>query len=549
MEIHVLFDRLRHMRIRMPRLSIVLVLQAFFLTPASDAMDMPHYDLNSLVYMSTDIVIADLSEGAEHKFTATVTETLYGSLQPNDRLDTLTPFLIYFQPMEHRMSVVLFLDRRPHQYDFLHSDAAKSPFAVPPSGVYLIDAYQHVHEYFQMNNPGPYVAQGYSYFVEKTVPTKDQDLALPSLDEVKGRIAAAVRSVEHVRSLLDKVAEPSDAPALMKLANTMSASQSDCDLRMADAIHDRAVQQLHSLRDPDLLLRAYSVSSFSYLTLHAIDFIYAIPGNNDKEFTDARVRYLIQTLSNKKAELPLRVASLEILLPLAKFHSGPQSGSSKPRPIENEWLAGSATEIQTVSRGIFDDDSQNPELRGLSLQFLPLEQPEVVADVKRAYSRSRSGQLRFAIERAFLDVSDALYESLHPPGGPISSRVSAVPESGCAKRTPDRIVLQLDYQARLDFQEGNAVFARRPYAMVTSLSTDRHFILKDIHQVGGWRSFRDGQYVFELGSTSDLPAGNYSLSLEDGSGNKIISTSYALELSIRETPKGKDLSVKKSAEE
>ena len=70
------------MRIRMPRLSIVLVLQAFFLAPASDAMDMPHYDLISLVYMSTDIVIADLSEEAEHKFTATVTETLYGSLSP-----------------------------------------------------------------------------------------------------------------------------------------------------------------------------------------------------------------------------------------------------------------------------------------------------------------------------------------------------------------------------------------------------------------------------------------------------------------------------------
>jgi hypothetical protein len=120
------------MRIRKPRLSLVLVLQVFFLAPASDAMDMPHYDLNALVYMSTDIVVADLSEDAERKFTATVAETLYGSLQPNDRLDTLTPFLI--PACGNRMTVVLFLDRRPHQYDFLHSDAAKSPFAVPPSG-------------------------------------------------------------------------------------------------------------------------------------------------------------------------------------------------------------------------------------------------------------------------------------------------------------------------------------------------------------------------------------------------------------------------------
>jgi hypothetical protein len=58
------------------------------------------------------------------------------------------------------MCVVLFLDRRPHTYDFFHSDAAKSSFAIPPSGVHLIDQYQHVHCYFQKNNP-PYVAYGY----------------------------------------------------------------------------------------------------------------------------------------------------------------------------------------------------------------------------------------------------------------------------------------------------------------------------------------------------------------------------------------------------
>ncbi len=538
----------RHMRIRKPRLSLVLVLQVFFLAPASNAMDMPHYDLNSLVYMSTNIVIAGLSEDAEHKFTATVIEALYGSLQPNDRLDTLTPFLIYFRPMENRMTVVLFLDRRPHQYDFLHSDAAKSLFAVPPSGVYLIDAYQHVHEYFQMNNPGPYVAQGYSYFIDKTAPTKEQDLALPSLEEVKDRIAAVIKSVQPVRALLDKAAEPADAAALMNLANTMSEGQSDCDLRMADAIHERAIQQIRSLHNPDLLVRAYSISSSSYPALHAVDFIYAATGNIDKEFTEARVRYLIQALLNKKEDLPLRVASMKILLQLAKFHSGPQTGKSKPLPIDNDWLAGSAAEIQTVSRAIFDDDSQNPQLRCLCLQFHSLDRLETVVHVKQAYARTRSSELRFAIEKTFLDVSDALYESLHPPGGPVASRVSATPESGCARSTPGRIALQLDYQARQDFQEGNVAFAR-PYALVTSLSTGRRFILGDIHQVGGWRSFRDGQYLFELGSTSDLPAGNYSLSLEDASGDKIISTGYGLELSIRETPKGKELSVKKSAEE
>ncbi len=68
-----------------------------------------------------------------------------------------------------------------------------------------------------------------------------------------------------------------------------------------------------------------------------------------------------------------------------------------------------------------------------------------------------------------------------------------------------------------------------------------------MHQVGGWRSFRDGEYVFELGSASDLPAGNYSLYLEDASGDKIISTSHGPQLTIRETSQGKQLSLREPA--
>lgn len=109
-------------------------------------MDLPHYDLESLIYLSTDIVVADLSKDTRGTFTATVTEALFGSLQPGARLDKLTPFLMFFQPLDDGQKVILFLDRRPRQYDFFHQDAAKSPFAVPPSGVYLIDEYGHVHQ-------------------------------------------------------------------------------------------------------------------------------------------------------------------------------------------------------------------------------------------------------------------------------------------------------------------------------------------------------------------------------------------------------------------
>jgi hypothetical protein len=200
-----------------------LRLAGLLLTASSNAMDMPHYDVHSLVYMSTDIVVASLAEDGQHQFTAAVTETLYGELRPNERLDKLTPFLTYFRPMEDRMRVILFLDRRPHQYDFLHADAAKSPYAVLPSGAYLIDTYGHVHEYFQMSNPGPYVAEGYQYWGHESQPTKQADLRLPSLDDVKGRIAAAIRIVGPIRPLLDRPAVAADGLRLISLVDTTSA--------------------------------------------------------------------------------------------------------------------------------------------------------------------------------------------------------------------------------------------------------------------------------------------------------------------------------------
>lgn len=254
------------------------------------AMDLPHYDLDSLVYLSTDIVLADLSKDAHGNFTAAVTETLYGSLRPGEKLDALTPFLTFFQPLNDGQKVILFLDRRPRQYDFFHQDAAKSPFAVPPSGVYLIDEYGHVHEYFQENNPGPYVAQGYSFFPSHVVPTEKDDLALPSLNEVKARIATTVKSAIAMRTLLDQPTRAADVPVLLKLLASRPRFPETCTVGMNDAIAADIVQKIRSLDDPELSLRVW------HLDRSALSFpVVQKAGDTDKSATAARVKFLIQT--------------------------------------------------------------------------------------------------------------------------------------------------------------------------------------------------------------------------------------------------------------
>ncbi len=526
-------------------LCIVLALQFLIVAPTSTAMTMLHYDLASLVFLSTDIVIADISESADHKFTATVVESLYGAVKPGDHLDTLTPFLSFFRPMESGIRVVLFLDRRPHQYDFFNSEAAKSPFAVPPSGVYLIDEYDHVHEYYQSNNPGPYVAQHYSYFFEKTVPTKEQDLALPSLAEVKVRIASTIDSVNRIRPLLEKPAAPVDFPALLHLLDPFA--DDDCSVRLSNAIEQRAMENIRSLQDPVLYLRALSVTGPYGPTNHATEFIFPENGNSDKELQGARIRFLLSAFANKKFDPAQRIAAAEILIALSKFRSGPRSGPSQVLPLDNEWVGKFAAEIQSTAKSIFHDASQDPRLRALCLEFLDLSQPEILADVRRIYAQTQSGDLRFAIEKSFLARGDSLYTSLNPPGGPIASHISPLPESVCASKLHKSFGFQLDFQSRTDYPGRGSGFPPA-HAILSDLKSRRRFEIEKLDGLGGWYGTNDGQFNFELDSISNIPAGDYSLFLQTtpSEGQPSLST-YAINVAIRDSPSGKSISLPSSA--
>ena len=98
--------------------NLAAIMPMFFLRLTAFAMDLPHYDLDSLSYTSTDAVIAHLSVDPQHKIRATVTETIYGSLHAGDTLDKLSEFLNFFQPMDDGQDVILFLDSRPRRRTF-----------------------------------------------------------------------------------------------------------------------------------------------------------------------------------------------------------------------------------------------------------------------------------------------------------------------------------------------------------------------------------------------------------------------------------------------
>jgi hypothetical protein len=528
----------------------VFVLQTLVVPFAARAMNMPSYDKVSLVYMSTDIVIADLSEAWKQQFTATVVETLYGSLHSGDKLDTLTPFLTYFYPMKDGMRVVLFLDRRPHTYDFFHPDAAKSPFAIPPSGVYLIDQYQHVHCYVQIKNPGPYVAAGYWKFPEPQEASKEDDLKLPSLDDERAKIAESVRTVVGVRALLDKTATREDAPALLTLLDRSSGSQKNCGLRMAAAITERAAEQIRSLNDPELLLQAHVVAGDADSWSAAVGFINSATGNEDerKKFAVARGQFLIHILSDRSKDLPVRVAAIRMLLIVSAW-THPAGGVAKVLPIDALALASSADELRAAARKIFDDESENGNLRGLCLEFL-LDQAGILDRTRWVYAHTRAAALRFLIEEMFLVQSDAVYETLHSPDGAVASIVGPAVFCGCMSNEFSGAVFLAEWRERRDLHAEFATVAsdieRRPVLM--NLNTRQRFVMTDYDDLG-YSSGSDGSgwWQFRLSHLESIPAGRYSIAVEYISKGRSLSSGYKATIAIRDTPEGKLLAIDRTA--
>ena len=450
--------------------------------------------------------------------------------------------------MDNGQKVILFLDRRPRQYDFLHQDAARSPFAVPPSGVYLIDDYGHVHEYFQPNNPGPYVAQGYDFLFERRVPTQKDDLGLPSLEEVRARIAATVKSVAPIRALLDRPASTADVSELMKLLVSRPRIPETCRFG-TDAIASDIVEKIRSLNDPELLLRIWHLDGGIF---SAVSFLREA-SKNGNDLTTARVKFLIQTLGDRKKDASLRIASLEILSELSMFHTGPQSGPSKVLPIDNNWLSSSAGEILATTNAIFNNQREDPELRALSVRFFDLNDEANITNFKRIYSETHSPQLQFAIEQAFLDVSDELYQSLQPSSGAVASIVQLAPEHGCVQPPDNEIAFMTRfYSTRAFNNRGAAITAGR--IVLINTKSGQHFDLNKVKSRGGHWGTLDGVLVFSVEQLPDLPAGVYTLAMEyahrsnrqapsAGLANDALSVGHGISVAVIDSPDGKRLSI------
>jgi hypothetical protein len=451
--------------------------------------------------------------------------------------------------MKDGMRIILFLDSRPQHYDFLYADLAKSPYAVLPSGVYLIDEFGHVHGYSQTDNPGPYIAWGYGSEVFRKTPTKEEDLAFPSLDDEKALVAKAVGSVATVRPLLKRPATLADVPALLDLIDSSPARPDRCDLREAGAIHDRVLEQLHSLNDPGVLLRMHALAGDAQSLESFENFVESGTERSDDAFAAARVRFLVAQLGDRRNDLKTRLAAIEILLGVSSY-SHPGGGVATPLPINGVPFASSATELRAVCRGIFVDDAQDPNLRGLCLEFL-LDQPAELDTARRVFSRTRSDTLKFLIEEWFLDRSEDLYETLHAASGPAASIIVPIRSCNvygscsCGEKPSDEPVFLVEYDMRKDLF-ADEIGGKRDVIgelVLTNSKSGRQLELDKPKLINYSNAGAVGWEKFPVAVLKGILPGDYILSYAFKRGDAMVSIGFGTPVSVRQTPAGNQLTV------
>lgn len=437
-----------------------------------------------------------------------------------------------------------------------------SPYAILPGGIFLINAKERIHRYYQINNPGPYVAEAYASPMEIAMRAeadnkeqrKKQRDALPILIKTEQQISNAVQEVISLHKLLDRKPQSTDAQPLLALLQSRYNKYYDAqDSNLGDdAINDQVVLQIVKLRDKNLLLNAYPwiVSHDSRYTIeNAILYnptqeppptLEEIARNENEGMT-----YLINALETEENGVAMRLSAAHIIYNLSLPSNQDSDYVFSDDLKKNDTTSIYADHIHAIAAKIFSDEHQDSRLRIACLPLLNLKQVKMQTNVAKIYATTSAIDVKFAIEEAFLDINDATYAKLHAPSGPVASLIRTQPESPVRKKS-DKTRFWVKYheteafnkQFFKDFDasnEGKQVNIAESYFNLTEEKTNimHHFEPQQL-----WSGGVDGENYIEFTIPSNLNVGRYILSYEYSKNGHVISRGYPLRFEVVATDAG-----------
>lgn len=491
-------------------------LLALFAATSARAMNLDAYDLDSLVYMSSDIVEATLvREYKEQDLDLReikVTAVHKGAFTPGQSVAVAaldfykTPDIkmnLNTEPLQNGDTCIFFLVRAKAQMLWNIPDDAVIYWTVPSGLKLVID--NKIASFFQMSNPGPYVAQ---------LPEVYPAVKFPTTEEYRAQIHDSMKKIDALSTLLTQPATPADAPKLMELLRERTQAQNRWQ---HDALAEAACTQLAKLHDPAILLEAISLNLPSPCESN-LAIGLGTPAGRDA---------LLARIGDNTKPLEERVLDARMLMYTgAIYHS---EISENGATVIGEPQDDNAEYLTRIAR-LAVQNQQHEELclillQNLGASFNFISQMDIAAInadmqsalsvVKTLYDATKSEQVKLQVELATSNASREAYDQLDSPCGPVLS-ILTLPNRGNAKQN-----VMIQYEIHLLAKTDGAlsvVFANQETGKTWAVPTEI-----PLQNIGGSRP---------VTLPDDLPKGRYRVYLQCTRGEEVISVGHYAETEL-----------------
>lgn len=486
------------------------------------AANLYSYDLDSLVYMSSQIVEADIvGHGAVKGYPvvrAKVTAVHKGAFTVGQTISlTALDFFRIPQPAAQSLGqtkglgvaahVVLFLVKAEEA--FLWNIPKQAAIYWPvASGVKLVQD-NKVLDFVQFNNPGPY---------EAVTPEAFPKGRFPSVNDFRVQVR---NSITRMNALKAKFALPPDAKDTSWLLELLRADKRGTGIFGRDHLAELACERLAKLGDPAVLTNALLLKADWFDTMSLAS------GLNTARGRDLLLRRIANPQEAKANRLRFADVLQEIVIHLP---NGPSSGADDAKFLAR--VAQLARQQRTdpalcaaLLEGLGASWSSSDSGNDLKTRALWGQALNILAQL---HAEASSALLRFKIESLTAHAGLKVFRHLYPQTGPVLSLLQPADPTQYA-RPKGRSVL-IEYQ--VETLEGNAQ-GWTPIVMLLNRQTGASYALPSRAFAPIEANFRQQPSSMngsdEIAIPRSVPAGIYLIRYGFKRQGKVISTGHGFE--------------------
>lgn len=484
------------------------------------AMDLVTYDLDSLVYMSSDIVEAQLVRNyTEHNLTLVeikVTAVYKGAIKVDQSL-AITALDFYRVPDEKMRRNSTPLPIGASCFFFLVRAKAKFLWDIPddavvywtvPSGLKLVQD-NKVMGFAQQMNPGPYVAQ---------MPEDHADMTFPTLEEFRAQLPLRIT---QTTAWAAQPEQPATTPQLLQL---LRERIQHAQRWQQDAIAEAVCRQLAYQQNPVILFEAISLNP---------------PGNCPSILArglgtpDGR-EALLQQLSNSKEPLAQRMIYARLIQQAGSIYQTKytdkgwivtgkleqNNGEYLTRiariAMQNQWQEGYCLSLLQSLDYLLNGISQSKN------DALQADAQTAQIVLKSLYNTTKSEQIKFQIEINANRENRKTYDQLNAPGGAVISLVTIPDQQRYSKPTARNLAFEYHIDVLNEPIDP-------PSLVFLNLKTKKTYLIPTEISFQNNQGASGGKSIT---LPPDLPHGRYHIYLRFTSDGKVVSNGHFAETTL-----------------